>query len=51
MRVDPKEAHEVFITFTNFQPSEMMGMTEKETLYWLDRVEEAHKRYGLRKWL
>ena len=47
MRVDPKEAHEVFIAFTNFQPSEMMNMTEKETLYWLDRVERAHKMYGL----
>ena len=42
-----KAAHEVFIAFTSFQPSEMMSMTEDETLYWLDRVEEAHKRYGL----
>lgn len=49
MRVDVKAAHEVFIAFTAFQPSEMMRMTEEETIYWLERIEKAHERYGIKK--
>jgi hypothetical protein len=36
------------MTFTHFQASELMAMTEKELLYWIDRLEAAHKRYGPR---
>jgi hypothetical protein len=36
---------EVFLAFTDFQPSEMMAMSEQELLYWHKRVENSYKRY------
>ncbi len=45
MKVDVKEAHEILLYFTHFQPSEMMRMTEKEMLYWVERVGKAYKNY------